>query len=378
MVLTVAKYAPGVFEKTPAPPEDYVRVRADDLRNLVKNVFVKLGVPEEDAWVTADNLVEADLRGIESHGVQRLKRYVNGLKAGSVKARPNIRIVREGASYAVIDGDMGLGQAVSARAIKLAVEKARNADIAMVVVRNSNHYGIAGYWSSKIMEQDMIGVSMTNSRPLVAYTGTLKRIVGTNPISIAAPTLEPPPFILDMATSVVPSGKIEVYRRKGKKIPRGWAIGPDGRITEDPEVALKEGAILPLGGLGEVLGGHKGSGLSFMVDLLSGVLSGAAWGPHVAYTVANQPPNVGHFFMAINIEAFMPLNEFKRRLTDYVKTIKSIEKHPDFDYIWIPGEKSWMTKETRLRKGVPVYKKVYQEIKDICEEVGVRFNLQSL
>jgi L-2-hydroxycarboxylate dehydrogenase (NAD+) len=374
----MVEYVPGVYEKTPAPPEDYVRVKADELRELVKKVFVKLGVPEQDAWITADNLVEADLRGIESHGVQRLKRYVNGLKAGSVKARPEIRVVREGPSYAVVDGDMGLGQVVSSYAVKLAVEKARKADVAMVVVRNSNHYGIAGYWSTKIMEEDMLGVSMTNSRPLVAYTGTLKRIIGTNPISIAAPTLEPPPFILDMATSVVPSGKLEVYRRKGKKIPLGWAIGPDGKLTDNPEVAMKEGALLPLGGLGELLGGHKGSGLSVMVDILSGVLSGAAWGPYVGYTVANQPPNVGHFFMAVNIEAFMPLDEFKKRMTEYVRTLKSIEKHPDFDYIWIPGEKSWMTRETRLRKGVPVYKKVFNEIKEICGEVGVEFALNPL
>lgn len=363
----------AAYEKEPAPPEEYVRVNHEELRRFIAKLFAKLGVPEEDAEIVADNLVMADLRGVSSHGVQRTKRYVLGIKKGVVNPKPNIRVLRESPVHALVDGDRGLGQVVGYRAMRLAIDKAKRNYFGIVGVRNSNHYGIAGYYVLMALEEDLIGVSLTNSRPLVAHTGALGKAIGTNPIAIGAPTKTPPPFLLDMATSVAPSGKIEMCRRKGSRIPLGWAIGPNGKPTDDPEVALTDGALLPLGGLGELFGGHKGYGLSVAVDILSGVLTGANWGPFVGPTEGPEPSNVGHFFVAINVEAFMPLEEFKERMDKLVRTLKSAPRHPEFDRIWIPGEKGWLTMRTRMRIGVPLHKTVYAELKALAEELGVEF-----
>jgi len=364
-----------LFEKVPAPPEDYIRVPADKLKEFVKKVFMAYDVPEEDAEVTADVLVAADLRGIESHGVQRLKRYIDGLKNGVVKPRPNIKIVREGPTYALIDGDFGLGQPISWKAVKIAIEKAKKNYIGMVGVYHSNHHGIEGYWVMKMVEEDLIGLATTNTRPLAAPTGGLARVIGTNPIAFGAPTKTPPPLIVDMASTIVPSGKIEVYRRKAKPIPEGWVVGPDGKYITDPEKAMpaKGGILLPLGGLYELMGGHKGYCLNLILEVLSGVLTGSALSYDVGPTQGPKPSNVGHFFLAINVEAFMPLDKFKERMDELIKRLKSTPLHPEFKRIWIPGEKSYLTTQTRLKIGVPVYKKVYEEIKKIGEEVGVKF-----
>ena len=357
-----------LFEKVKID-ENYVRVSKDELFNFIVRIFVKLGVPEEHARMVADNLVMADLHGIESHGVQRLKRYVDGIRKGGVNIKPNIRIVKEGSSYALIDGDEGLGQVVGTFAMRLAIEKAKKTGIGVVVVRNSNHYGIAGYYALMAAKENLIGISMTNSRPLVAPTWGIERLLGTNPIALAAP-MEDGYFLLDMATSVVPSGKLEVYRRKGKNIPEGWAMDKNGKITTDPEDFFAGGALLPLGGFGELHGGHKGYGLSVMVDILSGLLSGGTWSKYVGNT-AEKNSNVCHFFMAINIENFVPLDEFKRSITKMVNEIKSSKLHPQAQRIWIHGEKGFLTAKTRLRIGVPIYRKVFEEINRIAEELGV-------
>ena len=347
----------------------YVRVSGEELFSFIVRVLLKLGIPEEHAKIVADNLLMADLRGIESHGVQRLKRYVDGILSGGININPRIEILREGPSYALIDGDEGLGQVVGQRAMSLAIEKAKDSGIGVVAVRNSNHYGIAGYYALMAAREGMIGISMTNSRPLVAPTGGVERFLGTNPIALAAPTKDKP-FLLDMATSVVPIGKLEVYRRKNKPIPEGWAIDAGGNLTRDVEAVFNEGALLPLGGLGELFGGHKGYGLSLMVDILSGILSGGTWSRHVKNT-NEKHSEVDHFFMAINIEAFTPLEEFKERMTKMIDEIKSSKKHPDFERIWIHGEKGFLTQETRLKIGIPIYKKVLKELDEIADKIGV-------
>ncbi|CAB49769.1 Ldh family oxidoreductase [Pyrococcus abyssi] len=350
--------------------ENYVRIPKDELFSFVVRVLTKLGTPEEDAKIVADNLIMADLRGIESHGVQRLKRYVDGILSGGINLHPRIKIIREGPSYALLDGDEGFGQVVGYKAMKLAIEKARKTGIGIVAVRNSNHYGIAGYYALMAAEEGMIGISMTNSRPLVAPTGGVERILGTNPIALAAPT-KGKPFLLDMATSVVPIGKLEVYRRKGEEIPEGWAINSKGEITRSVEEVFNGGSLLPLGGFGELLGGHKGYGLSLMVDILSGILSGGTWSKHVKNT-NEKNSNVCHFFMAINIEHFTPLEEFKGRMSEMINEIKNSRKHPDFERIWIHGEKGFLTMETRLKLGIPIYKKVLDELNEIARRVGVK------
>jgi len=362
------------YDKSPPfPPEEFLTVRYEELLGFVSSVFSRLGVPDEDARVVAENLVAADLRGIESHGVARLRRYVEGIRRGAVKVRPNIRVVSEGPSFALVDGDSGLGQVVGSFSMRLAIRKARESGLGFVTVRMSNHYGIAGYYAMMALDHDMIGVSMTNSRPLVAHTGALGKWLGTNPIAVAAPTVRPPPFVLDMATSVAPIGKMEEYSRLRRKVPLGWGIDSQGRPCDDPDVIMREGALLPLGGLGEVFGGHKGYGLALMVEIFTSVLSGAAMLREVGQTEAPRPANVGHFFMAIDISRFMPVEEFKERMERLREALKGAPLHPEFERIWIHGEKSYLTSLRRMEEGIPVHRRVFEEMRQIALEVGVEF-----
>ena len=358
------------FEKVEIDEKNYIRIPADKLKNFVKDVFVNLGVDERGASVTADILVDADLKGIESHGVQRLKRYVDGLKNGVVNPRPNIKVEKSMPSAVLVDGDFGLGQIAAHFSMNLAIERAKKYGSCVVLVKNSNHFGIAGYYAEMAAKNDMIGLAMTNARPLVAPTGSVEKLLGTNPIAFASPYKENMCFLLDMATSIVTSGKMEVYRRKGKNLPAEWAINSDGEFVYTPEEALW-GALLPLGGLYEITGGHKGYGLGMMVEILSGILSGANFAWKVGNTRGPERANVGHFFMAVNPEIFMPLEEFKNRMEELIEGTKKSKKHPEFKKIWFHGERSQLTRETRLRIGVPIYKKVYEEIKAIGRELGV-------
>ena len=351
----------------------YVRVPADRLKEFVVQVLEKLDVPHEDAVITADVLVKADLRGIESHGVARLRRYVDGIKNGVVKPRPDIRVVKETPVTALVDGDYGLGQVIGYKAMKIAIEKAKKGYVGLVGVKHSNHFGIAGYYAMMAVEEDLIGLTITNTRPLVAPTWGMEKIIGTNPIAVAVPT-KGEPYVLDMATSVAPVGKLEVATRLGEKIPLGWGIDPEGRPTEDPQMARK-GALLPLGGAGEKMGGHKGYGLSFVVDIFSGILTGAAFGPFVGQTQGPQPSNVGHFFCAMRIDAFVPVEEFKERMSQYIELIKKSKKLPGADEIYIPGEKSAFTEKIRKEKGVALDMKTVDMLKKSSEEFGVPFDL---
>ncbi|MEM0037529.1 MAG: Ldh family oxidoreductase [Zestosphaera sp.] len=373
--------AEGRFElyerEPPTPPEEYVRVGSDILKEFTERLFVASGLPREDSKIVADVLVTADLMGISSHGVQRVGRYVSGLMKCCVNPRPNIRLLRDSGAVALVDADRGLGHPVGVKAMEIAVEKARTFGVSLVLVQNSQHYGIAGYYALKAVEKGLIGVSMTNSEKLVAYVNTTSRVLGTNPIAVGIPRPRPPPILFDAATAVVPVGKIEIYAKLGKAVREGWVLGRDGSLLSgDATRVLSEikggrASILPLGGLGEEFGGHKGSGLAFIVDIIAGVLSGAAWGIHVGYTVGDRPANVGHAFAAINIESFMSMQEFYSRLEKYVEEIKSLPKHPSADRIWLPGEKAWRTVQTRLKIGVPIHKNVCRELNQIASEVGV-------
>jgi L-2-hydroxycarboxylate dehydrogenase (NAD+) len=351
----------------------YSRVDYRALTGFVTAVLREFGVPEEDAAVASHNLVRADLRGIESHGVARLRRYTDGLKNGTVRAHPNIRTVRESPTTALLDGDFGLGQVVSYKAMNLAIEKAKKTYVGLVGVRNSNHFGIAGFYGLMALEEDLIGLVLTNSRPLVAPTFSKRKMIGTNPICVAVPTSDKG-FVLDMATSVAPVGKLEVARRLGKKVPMNWGIDNEGNLTDDPN-SISNGALLPLGGLGEVLGGHKGYGLAAFVDIFSGVLTGASWGPRVGETEGPAPANVGHFFGAINPEAFMPLSEFKSRMDEFITSLKSAEKLTSADEIYVAGEKSAYTEEVRKKIGVALDNKTIEMLRQLSAETGVPFTL---
>lgn len=370
------------YEKEkPIPPEDYVRVDHLSLKSYVSEIFVKLGTRRDYADIVADVLVKADLMGISSHGVQRIKRYIGGILNGNIEPNNEPEIDADVGATLLLDGRKGFGQIVGVKAMELAIEKTKYYGLSLVLVHNSNHFGIAGYYSLIPVNRGYIGVTATNSRPLVAYTHTVEQNIGTNPLAIGIPRKNPPPILFDAATSVIPVGKIELYSRVGKEIPYGWVIDRGGRIlTGEParimdSIKKGEAALLPLGGVGEEYGGHKGSSLSFLIDVFTGVLSGAAWGKHVRHTIDDKPSNVGHLFMVIDIDCFMDREIFFERLEKYIEEIKSSKKHPEADNIWIPGEKAWLTMKTREKIGIPLHKSIYEELIRTGEEYGVKTKL---
>jgi L-2-hydroxycarboxylate dehydrogenase (NAD+) len=370
----------ALYEKEkPVPP--YVRVTASSLKRFVREVFTALGVRGGDAEVVADVLVTADLMGISSHGVQRVERYVAGIERGAVNVNAEMRLVVDASTVLVLDADNGLGQVAALRAMQYAIARARELGVGVVLVRRSHHFGIAGYYALKAVEHGMIGVAMTNSEPLVAYIGTVERYLGTNPIAFAAPRKHPPPLLYDGALSVVPVGKIEVYNKLGREIPEGWVISASGEIMRGDArrvyeaIRRREAAILPLGGYLEDFGGHKGSGLALVVDVICGVLSGAAWGFHVGYTTVRDA-NVGHALVALDISKVMRLEEFYERLEQMISEIKSLKKSPWAENIWIPGEKAWLTMQTRLKIGIPIHLNILENLREIARRVGMKFDVE--
>ena len=287
------------------------------LKEFTKQVFEAMGCPPNQADVAADCLNQADLRGVDSHGVARLSGYVRLWEKKRLNSLPEIKVVHETPSTAVMDGDLGLGLVTAPAAMKIAMEKARNVGSGWVAVKNSNHYGIAGYHAMMALEEDMIGISLTNASPLVSPTFSKSRFLGTNPIAVAIPALTEPPFVIDMATTTVANGKLEVLQRKGEDTPQGWAQDKEGNASTDAFILKKGGSMLPLGG-DRMHGSHKGYCLGSMVDIFSAVLSGANYGPWVPPFVAFlEPPanpvgeGIGHFLGAFRIDAFRPAEEFK-------------------------------------------------------------------
>jgi LDH2 family malate/lactate/ureidoglycolate dehydrogenase len=362
-----------------------IRVKSEPLSEFCISVFVKQGVPQEDAAIVADNLVTADLRGVSSHGVARLRRYVKGLVDGVMLPNPDVRVLNETPATALIDAGDGLGQPVSKRAMDLAIQKAGQVGAGFVTVRNSNHYGIAGYYAMMALEHDMIGISMTNSAVLVVPTFGRDAMLGTNPISVAAPAGEERPFVLDMATSTVPRGKLEVYNRQNKPLPLGWATDETGQPTTDAArvldnfVKLAGGGLLPLGGAGELLSGHKGYGLGLLVDVLSGVLPGAGYANHIyPKDEAGKPlpANVGHFFGALRVEGFRPLDEFRATMDDLIRRLKNAPKAVGQERIYIHGEKEYEIAEDRSVHGVLLHPKVVADLRSMAAEFDVPYDLE--
>jgi L-2-hydroxycarboxylate dehydrogenase (NAD+) len=355
-------------------------VQAEVLKNFCIKIFQKLDVPEQDASITADVLITADLRGIPSHGVARLRRYVDGLRNGIMLAHPLIQTVVETPVTANIDAGAGLGQPVAHAAMKKAIEKARAFGAGFVTVRNSNHYGIAGYYAMMALEYDCIGISMTNADVLVAPTFGRNAIMGTNPIAVAAPAGNERPFVLDMATSTVPRGKLEVYDRLSKPMPLGWATDERGVSTENAHLVLENflkragGGLLPLGGEGEMFSGHKGYGLGMWVDIFCAVLSGAAYANMVYPKAADGkplPPNLGHFFGAWRLDAFRPVNEFKAAMDDLQRRFKDAPKAQGQERIYIHGEKEYEATERYLAQGIPLNPKVAGDLKVLGKDLDV-------
>jgi L-2-hydroxycarboxylate dehydrogenase (NAD+) len=356
------------------------RFTADTLKSFCTAALERLDVPHEDARIVADVLVEADLRGIDSHGVARMSRYVTGIQQGMMRPRAKPRVVQETPCTATIDGEAGLGQPVSYRAMKLAISKARENSLGFVAVRNSNHFGIAGYYAMMALTEDMIGICTTNTEVIVVPTFARNAILGTNPIAIAVPTGNERPFVLDMSTSTVTRGKLEVYARIEKPIPLNWATDEKGLATDNPARVLQNiikrsgGGLLPLGGASEESGGHKGYGLALAVEIFSALLSGALYANRV-YPKTEEgkplPSGIGHFFGAMHIDAFRPKNEFKRDMDDLITRLKNAPKIEGAERIYIHGEKEFEEAERHSRQGIPLDPKVAEDLRAIARQLGM-------
>jgi LDH2 family malate/lactate/ureidoglycolate dehydrogenase len=355
---------------------DVTSYAAEALHDFAAGVLERAAVSPDDARLAADVLLAADLRGIDSHGVARLRGYYEALRAGEMNPTPEISVVRETLSTATVDGDRGLGLVVAPRANELAMEKALECGSGWVAVRNTNHFGIAGYYVLRALERDLIGWAMTNSSALVTPLFGVGRMLGTNPLAIAFPGLEEPPIVIDLATSAVAFGKIEIARRRGEPIPLGWAIAADGSPTTDPMAVYEGGALLPVGSTRD-LGGHKGYALAMMVDVLSGVLSGANWGPFAPSFAIEQTParsvglGIGHFFGAMRIDGFIEPDEFKRQVDDLVRTFRATPPAPGTAGPLIPGDPEREAEAVRRRDGVPLVPAVVSDLEALSLETGV-------
>ena len=352
----------------------------DTLRSFTNNVFLKMGCSADHARLATDVLIRSDLRGIDSHGVARLNGYVRLWEKKRINTMPNIRIVHETPSTATIDGDSGLGLVVAPFAMKVAIEKAEKVGSGWVSVRNSNHFGIAGYHALMAVERDMIGFAMTNASPLVAPTYSVERMLGTNPMCYAFPAGKYPPVIVDMATSAAANGKLEIAQRAGKSVPGGWIQDSKGIISEDPHELKNGGSLLPLGSDRDH-GSHKGFGLSATVDILSAVLSGANYGPWAPPFVAFlEPPSdpvgqgLGHFLGAMRVDGFRPIDEFKSHLDNWIERFKSARPVSGDQQVIIPGEPELLAEKERKVTGIPVVESVVNDL----NELALKFSIKQL
>lgn len=350
---------------------------ADDFMTAV---FEKVGVPEADARLCSDVLLESDRRGIESHGCNRFKPiYIDRIKAGILNPVTKIDIIKETPTTAVIDANDGMGMVASKKAMDMCIEKAHKYGMGMVAVRNSSHYGIAGYWTGLAAKENMIGISGTNARPSVAPTFGVENMLGTNPLTFSMPTDEPFPFTLDCATSVIQNGKIEYYARINHDTPKGLVISREGEeLTDSAEILKKirsqQAALAPLGGFGETTGGYKGYGYSTVVEILSAALQSGLFlkaldGKDEEGKI--RPYHLGHFFIAIDTEAFMGAEAFKKTCGDILRDLRGSEKAPGQERIYTAGEKEYDVWMYRKDKGVPVTEAVQKEFIGLRDEFGL-------
>ena len=339
------------------------RIDCATLEHFMRAALIAAGVPRDDAAVVADVLIESDKRGIDSHGIGRLKPiYLDRIEAGILNPVTTVEVVKDQMTAAVLDGHNGMGHVTGVRAMQLAIEKPRTFGMGMVAVRNSTHYGIAGYYVTMATAAGMIGLTGTNARPSIAPTGGVENMLGTNPLTWGLPTDEPFPFVLDCATSVTQRGKIEVYERAGLPLPVGWVIGADGRARTDTAQVLKDlgtggAALTPLGGIGEETAGYKGYGYAAVVEILSAALQDGAWMKALDGRTADGQPApypLGHFFVAVNPAFFMGLETFRRIAGGICRELRASRRMPGWERIYTAGEKEWEARQDRLANGCPV------------------------
>ena len=349
------------------------------IENFMIDVFEGLGVPEDDARVCTDVLIAADLRGIKSHGVGRLKYYYDRIQRGQQKVKTEIEVVKETETTVLIDGHHGMGHVIAHRAMQMAIAKARASGIGAAAVRNGTHFGIAGYYALMAAETGMIGLTVTNARPAIAPTFSTEPMLGTNPIAFAAPSDADHPFCFDGATSIIQRGTVEVLSRAEKSMPEGWVIDAEGHSLTDPDRALDDfgearAALLPLGGAGEKFAGYKGYDLAAMVEILSASLCGGMFMKDLLGFDEDgswRPYMLGHFFLAISIEHFLPL-ELSRRITGSImRTLQEARKGTDRDRIYVAGEKEYENEQQVPKRGIPVNPNLRRELESMRDELGI-------
>ena len=349
--------------------EPNVRVDAAVLQQFTADVLVGFGLSRDEAAITAEVLIASDIRGIDSHGVPRLGYYAERLRKGLINLTPNFRVITETPATIAFDADNGMGHPAAYRAMRRCIEKARETGLCMATVRHSNHFGIAGYYAMMALEEGLCGVAMTNATPLVIPTFAREPYLSTAPIAVAIPAGRERPIVVDLATSTVAWGKIEIARREEKPIPWGWALDAEGNITTDPFAAV---ALTPLGATRE-LGSHKGYALALVVEVLCGQLAGAAWSRYVAgsRTVPPRPANIGHAFMAWRIDAFRPEEEFLAEIDQMLAELRAAEPVEGQPRVYVPGDPEDLSEADRRANGIPVHPKVLAELRALGDEVGV-------
>lgn len=346
---------------------------------FMKEAFMKLEVPEKDSEICVDVLLESDRRGIESHGCNRFKPiYIDRIMDGILNPITDFEIIRETATTAVVDGHDGMGMVISHKAMKIAIEKAEKYGMGMVAVRNSSHYGIAGYYAAMAAEQDMIGITGTNARPSVAPTFGVENMMGTNPLTFGMPTDEEFPFILDCATSTCQRGKIELYNRQGKDTPKGLVINEKGETLTNSEEILKAlqagtAALTPLGGIGEELGGYKGYGYTTVVEILSAALQAGSFMKSLSGFEQDKkiPYHLGHFFIAIDTEAFMGADVFKKITGNILRELRNSKKAEGEERIFTAGEKEFIQSQKRVGEGLLINSGIQKEFMEVRDMLNI-------
>ena len=358
--------------------KDAVHVDFRTLKNFIRDVFIGVNVKRADADIIADVLITSDLRGIDSHGIQRCKMYYDRIKKGIYNTDTKIKIVRKSPTTAVIDGGCGLGPVIGYKAMKIAIKKAKKYGLGAVAVRNSTHFGIAGYYSLMAINEGMIGITTTNARPAVPPTFGVEPMLGTYPLTAGAPSDENFPFLLDCATSIIQRGKVEVFDRIHQPLPDGVIITENGRSQNDPHETLKNleestAALLPLGGIGEGTSGYKGFGYATFVEILSSALQDGIFLKDTAGIIegGQKRLKVGHFFLAININHFIPLKRFKRATGTIMRNLRASKKAPGNSRIYTAGEKEHYSEEERKNQGIPINKSLQEDIKIMKEELDL-------
>lgn len=360
-------------------PEQSIRVPVNKLVEFMQVVLEAMGVPTEDAKIVSDVVITSDLWGIASHGIAHLKMYHERMKAGLQLPVTRWSVVKETPTTAVVDGGNGMGMVVGYNAMKIAIEKARLYGLGAVAVRSSSHYGVAGYYPRMALSEGMVGLSMTNAHPSIAPTFGVTPLLGTNPIAVAVPTDEPFPYLYDAATAVVTRGKIEVAARAGKPIPAGWVISHDGTPVTDTSTLIEQMnkdqvALMPIGGIGELMGGHKGYGLATMVEIFSAAFQNGAYLSELHDTDAQGNPHflrIGHFFLAINIENFIPLAEFKKITGSMMRELRGSQTAPDQPRIYTAGEKEHYNTLYVMEHGVEITPGVQKGLNILVKELNL-------